>query len=70
MTTERFDQICNNVTEEFVDLNQTDFATKKELCEVIYELLDKISVDHNRRQSELLDKLRCTVHSKPPLVVP
>lgn len=31
-------QIINNIAEEYVDLKQTDFANKEELCEVILYL--------------------------------
>lgn len=41
MTTDRHDQILNNVAEEWADLKQTDFATKAELCEVILTLMDQ-----------------------------
>ena len=35
MTEARALQISNNVSEEFADFGKTNFATKKELCEVI-----------------------------------
>lgn len=40
MTTDRHDQILNNVAETWADLKQTDFVTKAELCEVILTLMD------------------------------
>ncbi len=42
MTTDRHDQILNHVAEEWVDLKQTNFATKAELCEVILRLLNEL----------------------------
>ena len=41
MTDERAMQIINNVAEEWVDLGETDFATKNELCDAILWLRKK-----------------------------
>lgn len=35
ITEDRILQISNNVSEEYVDLGETDFATKREFCEVV-----------------------------------
>lgn len=35
---DRWSQISNNVAEEYIDLGQTNFATKEELCETIFAL--------------------------------
>lgn len=35
MTQERFDQILNSIQEEFMEQGGVNFATRKELCEVI-----------------------------------
>lgn len=42
MTPDRHDQILNHIAEEWVDLKQTDFATKAELCEVILRLMEEL----------------------------
>lgn len=44
MTDERFAEILNHVSETWVDLKQTDFAGKAELCEAI--LMQSKKCDH------------------------
>lgn len=51
---DRIDQISNNVSEEFADHGQTNFATKAELCQVIQWWQQHSDEGNNRFQ-----QLRC-----------
>ena len=57
MTDERALQISNNVSEEFVDLGDVSFATKKELCETILWLNGHHLQDLQRKDQALDDIL-------------
>lgn len=48
-------QIINNVAEEYVDLGQTDFATKAELCSAILWLRKHDLEEWQRMHSTLSD---------------
>lgn len=52
MEEERFDQICNHVMEEFVDQKKVNFASKKEFCEVILKLLERLDEYHVARPAQ------------------
>lgn len=53
LSKERALQISNNVSEEYVDLGDTSFATKQELCETIIWLRDEYEKELRRKDSAL-----------------
>lgn len=53
MTTERYEQILNNISEEYVDLGKTRFATKQELCEVVLRLRQEGDVEAQKLRDAL-----------------
>ena len=57
MTDERALTISNNVSEEYIDLGRTDFATKEELCEAILVLGRMHREDWNRLRGGYSDIL-------------
>jgi len=66
---ERALQIINNVAEEFVDLGDTSFATKEELCETILWLrettVDKdwyeVQEENGRKQDALIQSAQAMI---------
>ena len=58
ITEERILQISNNVSEEYADHGQTNFATRQELCEVVRYWQKKADDQWNKFAS-----LRCDVVS-------
>lgn len=62
-------QILNNVSEEFADHGDTNFATKKELCEAI-QWLQNDTTKHLQRKDSALSRIvtlaaEAAVYSKP-----
>ena len=53
MSEDRAMQIINNVAEEFVDHGQTNFATKKELCETILWLRNHDGEERKRMHNTI-----------------
>lgn len=69
MTPERMAEITNHVSEEYVDLDRTNFATKQELCEVIlrqgYELDKRRFREATQRNSRKINRLLAKLRSRP-----
>lgn len=59
---ERILQISNNISEEYADLGEVDFASRAELCEVVHYFrhnLDNLFANEQlKKMDELLDGLK------------
>lgn len=56
ITEERILQISNNVSEEYADHGETDFATKREFCETV-RYWQRKEMEAHEKHSILRDKL-------------
>lgn len=60
ITEERILQISNNVSEEFTDHGETDFANKDELCQVI-KWWQKRCDEINNKHQQLIGNIAVTL---------
>lgn len=64
ITADRCWQISNNVSEEYVDLGQTSFATKVELCEAIIGIRNHYDAVLRRKDQALDDVTYMAAHAE------
>jgi hypothetical protein len=64
---DRVMQVINNCAEEFVDLGQTNFATKAELCQAILFCREEAAMQLRRKDEALDDAL--TAAARVSLIV-